>query len=76
MDHRYFLRLPTSVGVSLSKVPTLWWSAPLMVDSFRRRFDSSLGVAILVLRGAEIAERGVQSAGIVDLIDEAWKVRP
>jgi hypothetical protein len=47
-----------------------------MVDSFRRRFDSSLGVAILVLRGAEIAERGVQSAGIVDLIDEAWKVRP
>ncbi len=33
-----------------------------------------LGVAILVLRGAEIAERGVESAGIVDLIDEAWKV--
>ncbi len=37
-------------------------------------FDSSLGVAILVLRGAEIAERGVESASIVDLINEAWKV--
>ena len=45
-----------------------------MVDSFRRGFDSSLGVAILILRGAEIAERGVESAGVVDLIDEAWKV--
>lgn len=29
---------------------------------------------ILELLRAEIAERGVQSAGVVDLIDEAWKV--
>src|SRR3974390_3793233 len=38
------------------------------------RFDRSLGVVVLVLRGAEIAERRVKSAGIVNLIDEAWKV--
>ena len=45
-----------------------WWTV------LGSGFDSSLGVAILVLRGAEIAERGVEYAGIVDLIDEAWKV--
>ena len=33
-----------------------------------------LGVLILVLRGAEIAERGVEPAGVVDLIDKSWKV--
>ncbi len=32
------------------------------------------GVLMLVLRGAQIAERGVEPAGVVDLIDEAWKV--
>ena len=32
------------------------------------------GVAILVLRGAQIAQRGVESASVVDLVDEAWKV--
>ena len=32
------------------------------------------GVAILILRGTEIAQRGVESAGVVDLLDEAWKI--
>ena len=32
------------------------------------------GVVILELLWAEIAERGVQSAGVVDLIDEAGKI--
>ena len=32
------------------------------------------GVMVLELRWAEIAERGMQPAGVVDLIDEARKV--
>ena len=43
-----------------------------MADSFRR--DRVPGVLILVLRGAQIAERGVEPAGVVEPIDEAWKV--
>jgi hypothetical protein len=31
-------------------------------------------VVILELCWAQVAERGVQSAGVVDLIDEAWKI--
>ena len=31
-------------------------------------------MAILVLRGAQIAERGVESASVVDLIDKARKI--
>ena len=32
------------------------------------------GVVILILRGAQIAQRGVESEVVVDLVDEAWKV--
>jgi hypothetical protein len=45
-----------------------------MVDSFSGGFDRLLGVSILVLRGAQIAWRGVESAGVVNLVDEAGKV--
>ncbi len=38
-------------------------------------FDRLPGVLILELRGAEIAERGVQSFGVVNLIDEVRKIR-
>jgi hypothetical protein len=37
-------------------------------------FDLEPGVLILELLRAEIAERGMQSGGVVDLIDEARKV--
>src|SRR5215471_15447917 len=37
-------------------------------------FDRLPGVVILVLRGAQITQRGVESAVVVDLVDEAWKV--
>ena len=33
-----------------------------------------LGVSILVLRGAQIAQRRVESSGVVNLVDEAGKV--
>src|ERR1700733_6454668 len=29
---------------------------------------------ILELRRAQVAERGVESAGVIDLIDKAWKI--
>ena len=38
--------------------------------------DRLPGVVILELCWAQVAERGVQSAGVVDLIDKAWKERP
>src|SRR6516162_1754494 len=37
-------------------------------------FDRLLGVAVLVLHGAQIAQRGVESASIVNLVDEAGKI--
>ena len=37
-------------------------------------FDRLLGVVVLILHRAHVAERGVESARVVDLIDEAWKV--
>jgi hypothetical protein len=37
-------------------------------------FDRLPGVVILELRGAQVAERRVQSASVVDLVDEAGKI--
>src|SRR6266481_604888 len=37
-------------------------------------FDRLPGVMILELCRAQVAERGVESSGVVDLIDKAWKV--
>src|SRR6516225_6960948 len=60
---------------------------PLWVKSRHRRgvrpcwwtgsgggFDRLLGVVVLILHRAHVAERGVESTRVVDLIDEAWKV--
>src|SRR6516162_11624125 len=41
----------------------------------RGGFDPLPGVVILELRGAQVAERGVQPAGVVDLVNEAGKIR-
>ena len=37
-------------------------------------FDRLLGVLILELHGADIAERGMKAFAIVNLVDEPWKV--
>ena len=37
-------------------------------------FDRLLGVSILVLHGAQIAQRGMESASVVNFIDEAGKI--
>ena len=50
------------------------WSAPLWVDRSGCGFDHGPGVLILELLRTEIAERGVQSACVVDVIDERRKV--
>jgi hypothetical protein len=44
-----------------------------MVDSLGGGFD---GYWAWRPRMPEIAERGLESAGIVDLIDEAWRGQP
>src|SRR5262249_47782813 len=41
----------------------------------RGGFDPLPGVVILELRGAQVAERGVQPASVVDLVNEAGKIR-
>src|SRR5262249_7609724 len=41
----------------------------------RGGFDPLPGVMILELRGAQVAERGVQPASVVDLVNEAGKIR-
>jgi hypothetical protein len=38
-------------------------------------FDPLPGVVILELRGAQVAERGVRRASVVDLVNEAGKIR-
>jgi hypothetical protein len=40
-----------------------------------RRVDRLPGVVILELCWAQVAERGVESAGVVDLIDKDYKQR-
>jgi hypothetical protein len=37
-------------------------------------FDRPPSVVILELCWAQVAERGVESAGVVDLFDKAWKI--
>src|SRR5580693_9507698 len=37
-------------------------------------FDRLPGMVFLELCRAQVAERGVESSGVVDLIDKAWKV--
>src|SRR6267154_42313 len=39
-----------------------------------RGFDRPLGVMFLELRWAQISERGVESSGVVDLVDEARRI--
>jgi hypothetical protein len=41
----------------------------------RDGFDPLPGVVIVELRGAQVAERGVQPASAVDLVNEAAKIR-
>src|SRR5262249_41726745 len=41
----------------------------------RGGFDPLPGVVILRLRGAQVAERGVEPASVVDLVNEAGKIR-
>src|SRR5262249_49281874 len=41
----------------------------------RGGFDPLPGVVILELRGAQVAERGGQPASVVDLVNEAGKIR-
>src|SRR6516164_5349183 len=41
----------------------------------RGGFDPLPGVVILELRGAQVAKRGVQPARVVDLVNEAGKIR-
>ena len=49
------------------------WSAPLGADRSGGGFDRLPGVVLELLR-AEIAERGMEPPGVVDLVDEARKV--
>src|SRR6516225_8975366 len=51
-----------------SGVRPCWWTGS------GGGFDRLLGVVVLILHRAHVAERGVESTRVVDLIDEAWKV--
>src|SRR6516162_463870 len=70
-------RLPTSGmhPVPLRPAPPV---VPMQQRIFRRvgGFDPLPGVVILELRGAQVAERGVQPASVVDLVNEAGIFAP
>src|SRR5215469_2765066 len=53
---------------TLTGVRPCWWTGS------GGGFDRLLGVVVLILHRAHVAERGVESTRVVDLIDEAWKV--
>ena len=57
-----------------AKPETMQCSAPLGWTVSCGGFDRLPGVVILELCWAQVAERGVQSAGVVDLINKAWKI--
>src|SRR5215813_10300211 len=66
----WWQRLPSSVQELLIRGVRTWsWTGS------RGGFDPLPGVVILELRGAQVAERGVQPASVVDLVNEAGKIR-
>jgi hypothetical protein len=56
------------IGWTFGGVRPCWWTVS------GGGFDRLLGVSILVLHGAQIAQRGMESASVVNLIDEAGKI--
>src|SRR5271157_623206 len=48
------------------------WSGPLGPD--RDAFDRGPGVAVLELLRAEIAQGGMETSSVVDVVDEPWEV--
>ena len=66
------------IATDLNGVGNKWRSdgvRPWSWTGSRGGFDPLPGVVILELRGAQVAERGVQPAGVVDLVNEAGKIR-
>ena len=58
---------------SASKIDP-YWNAPLKGTGSRGGFDRLPSVLILELRGAQVAERGVEPSCVVDPVDEAGKM--
>ena len=67
--------LPPETVVQEGQNCTPIWSAPLELHRITGGFYFLPGMVILELRGAQVAERGVQPASVVDLVNEAGKIR-
>src|SRR5271156_5601176 len=62
------------MGQTASKIaPRLEW-APRAGQRSGRCFDRGPGVAVLELLRAEIAQGGMETTSVVDLVDDPWKV--